>query len=65
MVQCWGILLIWIMVGHGPTALAFGAGGGCLDIFSLAFSLSSSLETDRYRMKYCFKRAVKPKTTIN
>ena len=23
---------IWIIVGQGPTALAVGAGGGCLDI---------------------------------
>ena len=26
---------IWITVGQGPTALAVGAGGGCLDIFPL------------------------------
>ena len=26
---------IWIIVGQGPTALAVGAGGGCLDILSL------------------------------
>ena len=32
--QCQGILLIWIVVGQGPAALAVGAGGGCLDIFS-------------------------------
>ena len=25
---------IWILVGQGPTALAVGAGGGCLDIFT-------------------------------
>ena len=31
--QCRGVLLIWIRVGQGPTALAVGAGGGCLDIF--------------------------------
>ena len=30
-----GVLLIWIKVGYGPTALAVGAGRGCLDIFSL------------------------------
>ena len=24
---------IWITVGQGPTALAVGAGGGCLDVF--------------------------------
>ena len=27
---------IWIIVGQGPTALAVGAGGGCLDIFTLS-----------------------------
>ena len=31
--QCRGVLLIWIIVGQGPIALAVGAGGGCLDIF--------------------------------
>ena len=50
---------IWITVGQGPTALAVGAGGGCLDIFTLIdpFSpLSPSLwETARYRLKYCLK----------
>ena len=34
--QCRGVLLIWIRVGHGPSALSVGAGGGCLDIFSLS-----------------------------
>ena len=52
--QCGGVLLIWIRVGQGPTALAVGAGGGCLDIFSLAYHfsfLSPSLwETARYRL---------------
>ena len=60
---CWvnfqfrGVLLIWIRVGQGPTALAEGADGGCLDIFALVcrFSfLSPSLwGTTRYRLKYC------------
>ena len=58
---------IWITVGQGPTALAVGAGGGCLDIFTLIcpFSpLSPSLwETARYRLKYCLKGPLKPKTT--
>ena len=27
---------IWITVGQGPTALAVGAGGGCLDILLLS-----------------------------
>ena len=31
--QCRGVLLIWIRVEQGPTVLAVGAGGGCLDIF--------------------------------
>ena len=29
---------VWISVGQGPTALAVGAGGGCLDIFTLILS---------------------------
>ena len=57
---------IWISVGQGPTTLAVGAGGGCLDIFTLIcpFSpLSPSLwETARYRLN-TVSRAVKPKTT--
>ena len=28
---------IWIIVGQGPIALAVGAGGGCLDIFTLPY----------------------------
>ena len=28
-----GLLLLWITVGQGPTALTVGAGGGCFDIF--------------------------------
>ena len=31
--QCRGVLLNWVRVGQGPTVLAVGAGGGCLDIF--------------------------------
>ena len=49
-----GVLLIWIIVGQGPIALAVGAGGGCLDIFSLVylFSILSPLwETARYKLK--------------
>ena len=34
--QCRGVLLIWIRVGQGPTALAVGAGG----LFGYFFSLS-------------------------
>ena len=31
---------ILITVGQGPTALAVGAGGGCLDIFTLIYLFS-------------------------
>ena len=44
--QCRGVLLIWIIVGQGPVALAVGADGGRLDIFTLLYlfiSLSPSL----------------------
>ena len=58
---------IWITVGQGPIALAVGAGGGCLDIFTLIypfFPLSPSLwETVRYRLKYCLKGPLNPKPT--
>ena len=33
---------IWITVGQGPTALVVGAGGGCLDIFTLICPFLSS-----------------------
>ena len=56
---------IWITVGQGPTALAVGAGGGCLDIFTLIypfFPLSPSLwETAQYRLKCCLKGPLNPK----
>ena len=58
---------IWITVGQGPTALAVGAGGGCMDIFTLIypfFPLSPSLwEMARYRLKYCLKGPLNPKPT--
>ena len=56
---------IWITVGQGPTALAVGAGGGCLDIFTLIYPFSplspSLLETARYRLEYCLKGPVNQK----
>ena len=70
---CWvnfqslGVLLLWIRVGQGPTALAVDAGGGCLDIFSLVYHFSflfpSLWETARYRLKYCLKGPLSPKQT--
>ena len=60
---------IWITVGQGPTALTVGAGGGCLDIFTLIYPfspLSPSLwETARYRLKYCLKGPSNPKQPTN
>ena len=60
---------IWMIVGQGPTALAVGAGGGCLDIFTLLYlfsPLSPSLwETARYRLKYCLKGPLNPKQPTN
>ena len=60
---------IWIIVGQGPTTLAVGAGGVCLDIFTLLqpySPLSPSLwETARYRLKYCLKGPLNPKQPPN
>ena len=60
---------IWITVGQGPIVLAVGAGGGCLDIFTLVYlfsPLSPSLwETARYRRKYCLKGPLNPKQPTN
>ena len=60
---------IWMIVGQRPPALAVGAGGGCLDIFTLTYpfsSLSPSLwETARYRLKYCLKGPLNPKQPTN
>ena len=58
---------MWITVGQGPTALAVCAGGGSLDISTLIYPFSplpSSLwEMARYRLKYCLKGPLNPKTT--
>ena len=60
---------IWMIVGQGPIALAVGASGGCLDIFTLLYlfsPLSPSLwETARYRLKYCLKGPLNPKQPTN
>ena len=56
-------------VGQGPSVLAVGAGGGCLDIFFSCLSflfLSPSLwETAQYRLKYCLKGPLSPKQPTN
>ena len=57
------------IVGQGPIVLAVGAGGCCLDIFTLLYifsSLSPSLwETARYGLKYCLKGPLNPKQPAN
>ena len=68
--RCRGVLLIWIIVGQGPTALAAGAGGGCLDIFlssiiSLFFLAFSLWETAGHRLKYCLKETLSQKQPTN
>ena len=69
-VQCRGALLIWIIAGQGPTALAVGAGGGCLGVsfsrLSFLFSFSLSLGWDGVGplwTEILSQRAFKPKTT--
>ena len=60
---------IRITIGQGPTALAVGAGGSCLDISTLIYSflpLSPSFwEKARYRLQYCFKGPLKKKQPTN
>ena len=60
---------VLITVGQGPTALAVGAGGGCLDIFTLIYPFSfpspSLWETGRYGLKYCLKGPLNPKQPTN
>ena len=34
---------VWMIVRQGSTALAVGAGGGCLDIFTLYYPFSNLL----------------------
>ena len=46
-----GVLLIWILVGQGPTTVAVGVGGGCLvilisSVFPLFFLLLSGRRPD-------------------
>ena len=62
-----GVLLNQIRVGQGPTALAVGAAGGCLDIlFSRLSRLFLPLwEMARYRLKYCLKGPKSPKQPTN
>ena len=60
---------MWLRVGQMPTALAVGAVGGCVDIFTLLYPFSplspSLLETARYRLKYCLEEPLNPKQPTN
>ena len=66
--QCRGILLIWIIVGQGLTALTVGSSGAVwtfflssiISVFFLPF-----WETARYRLKYCLKGPLSPKQPTN
>ena len=62
-----GVLLIWIIVGHEPTVLAVGAGGGLFGHFfshlSFLFSFSLSLGDGPIQTEILSQRTVKPKTT--
>ena len=58
---------ILITVGQGPIALAVGAGGGGLDIFTPIYPFSSfSLSLgDGLIEKYCLKGPLNPKQPTN
>ena len=64
-----GCPTIWMTVGQGPTALAVGAGGDCLDIFTLLYLFSPISpvlwETARYGLKDCLKGPLNPKQPTN
>ena len=61
-----GCPTIWITVGQGLTALVVGAGGGCLDIFTLIYPFLSSFSLSLgYRLKYCLKGRLSPKQPTN
>ena len=67
--QCQDVLLIWIIVGQDPIALAVGARGVVWTFFSLVYHFSfpspSLRETARYRLKYCLKGPLSPKQPTN
>ena len=66
--QSRSVLLIWIIVGQGSIALAVGAGGGCLDIFSLVYLfsfLSHSLGDGPIQTEILFQGPLNPKQLTN
>ena len=67
--QCRGVLLVWMIVGQGPIALAVGAGRGVFGHFfshlSFLFSFSLSLGDCPIQTEILSQRAVKPKKPTN
>ena len=65
--QCRGVLLIWMIVGQGPIALAVGAGGVLFGPFYSPLSFPSlfslSLGDGPIKTEILSQRAAKPKTT--
>ena len=63
--HCRGVILIWIIEGQRPIALAVGVGGGCLDIFPLVYHFSFlylPLGDGPIQAEILSQRVVKPKT---
>ena len=51
--QCWGVLLLWLIVGQGPAVLAAGAGRvGCF--FCLFFLLLLFFFLFFFFVLFCF-----------
>ena len=64
--KCRGVLLIWIIVGQGPTALTVDADGQLFEHFSLIYYfslLSLFLGDGPIYTEILSQRDVKPKTT--
>ena len=60
--QCWGVMLMWIILGQGPSVLAVNANRGYLDIFSLISLFLLLLSGRRFdRLKYCLREPLNPK----
>ena len=56
--QCWDVLLIWIRVGQGPTALVGGADGDCLDIVMQPEGRTYSNRFVRPSLRHNFVRSI-------
>ena len=65
--QCRGVLLLWINIGQGLTALAVGAGRGCLDLFFSRLSVPYLSPSGRRPDidKYCIKGPLNTKQSVN